>query len=133
MRRMRTIYPLAALCGWCCLSAPTANAYFPPNIYNPYPPVIITPVPIVDPPAPVVPPVVILPPVIIMPPIIVLPPIIIVPPVLIIDPPKEIPSDPKPPETPEPSTILMGLIGCVGIAGYSWRKKKAAPEALPVG
>ena len=130
MQRKRSICLLVALCGYCGLSADRAHAYFPPNIYNPYPPTVIAPVPIVEPPL-------VLPPIpIVEPPVKFCPPVIIVPPVLIVDPPidpKPDPGDPKPtPETPEPSTIAMGLIGAMGIAGYKWKKRKAAPETCPV-
>lgn len=137
MQRKRSICLLVALCGYCGLSAGRANAYFPPNIYNPYPPTVIAPVPIIEPPV-VVPPVVEPPVLIIDPPVVILPPIIIIiiPPVLIIDPPidpKPDPVDPKPiPETPEPSTVALGLIGALGIAGYKWKKCKVAPETCPV-
>jgi len=89
---------------------PTADAFFPPVINVPPPPVVVPPV--------VVPPVVVPP--VSPPPFVPPPPPPVVPPV-----------SPPPvvvPPVPEPATIVTSLIGLAAAAGYRLTRRKDQPK-----
>jgi MYXO-CTERM domain-containing protein len=89
------------------MSAPVAQAFFPP--VSPPPGVVV-----VSP--PVVPPVVIVPPTVVVPPVSP-PPIVVVP-----------PTSPPTSTTPEPSSLVAGLAGLTAAAGWAARRRQKTPK-----